>query len=301
VLQRVQRSKFTHLRKRQLSSLSTYKHHFLFLLSFLVLSLLLLFLLPLRSSDFYCKHRKAYKGPEGLTAEQFEKIETGDTFSGRIEGTTEDLVKGTGAVVLGVKNGFRKIGDKVSGGANAATKPVKDTEWYKKKQEKNEKKKKEKEAKGVKTEGGVFSGIGDIAKTGWGALSKYSLILFLFHYYLVESLSSLPSYVSSLSDTVKDGVEKGMVAAGTGVRDASVQATRHTDGDYAAELSKQRWNAVGNVAQSFDNAYSLLKATSTWWVKAAIYTSTGVIAYDADLPNKMSGRKYLLLFSLSSF
>lgn len=212
------------------------------------------------TSDFYCKHRKAYAGPEGLTEEQKARLENDDTVTGKVEGVTEDLVRGTGAVVLGVKNGFRFIGEKVSAAGNSATKPVKNTEWYQKKEEKKKAKKEEKEKQGIKEEGGVFSGIGDIAKTGWGAIN-----------------------------TVKDGFEKGMVAAGTGVRDASVQATRHADGDYAAELSKQRWNAVGNVGQTFQNALSLLKDTSTWWVKLAMYTGNGVVTYDADLPIKISG------------
>jgi len=52
-------------------------------------------------------------------------LENDSTISGKLESSTESLVKGTGAVVLGVKNGFRYVGDKLSAGTNAATKPVK--------------------------------------------------------------------------------------------------------------------------------------------------------------------------------
>jgi len=40
----------------------------------------------------------------------------------------------------------------------------------------------------------------------------------------------------------------------------------------------------------FASTNLIKQTTATFWMKAAVYTATGVIAYDADLPNKMAGR-----------
>eukprot|EP01102_Stenamoeba_stenopodia_P019029 TRINITY_DN7080_c0_g1_i4.p1 TRINITY_DN7080_c0_g1~~TRINITY_DN7080_c0_g1_i4.p1 ORF type:complete len:527 (+),score=134.86 TRINITY_DN7080_c0_g1_i4:324-1904(+) len=214
------------------------------------------------TSEFYCKHTKPYKGPAGLTDEQKARLDkkSSKTVSGAVETSTEGMVKGTGNVVLGVKKGFQWTGEKISDAAHATTKPVTNTEWYKKREEKKEKKHNEEDAKGIKKEPGVMSAVGDVAKTGWNAITN-----------------------------IKEGVEKGFVVAGTGIRDASVEKNRYRHGDYEAELCKQRWNSVGNVGMSFVNVLSLMKTTATFWMKAAVYTATGVIAYDADMPNKMAG------------
>ncbi|KAM9996863.1 hypothetical protein ACTFIZ_001814 [Dictyostelium cf. discoideum] len=86
--------------------------------------------------------------------------------------------------------------------------------------------------------------------------------------------------------TVFGGLQEGILISSRGVRDASVDATRHTSGDFAAEKSKRKWDSAGNLTVSVVNIVSILGAT---WIKAAIYTAAGAITYDPDMVNALGG------------
>ncbi|KAN0025280.1 hypothetical protein ACTFIU_003540 [Dictyostelium citrinum] len=86
--------------------------------------------------------------------------------------------------------------------------------------------------------------------------------------------------------TVFGGLQEGILISSRGVRDASVDATRHTSGDFAAEKSKRKWDSAGNLTVSVVNIVSILGAT---WIKAAIYTAAGAITYDPDMINALGG------------
>eukprot|EP01133_Synstelium_polycarpum_P017187 gene17187-20478_t len=128
---------------------------------------------------------------------------------------------------------------------------VRSTEWYK---EKEEKKKKEEELYGKNEKKAAGGGM---ASTGVSAIKN-----------------------------VWGGLEEGVLISARGVRDASVDAKKHTDGEYEAEISKKKWNAAGNMTVSVVNVMSIV---STTWIKGALYAASGAISYDPDKRQNLSG------------
>ncbi|KAF2069227.1 hypothetical protein CYY_009452 [Polysphondylium violaceum] len=128
---------------------------------------------------------------------------------------------------------------------------VRSTDWYKEREAK-EKEKERLYGKNEKKEAG-----GNMASTGVGALCN-----------------------------IWGGLEEGVLISCRGVRDASVDATRHTKGDYAAEKSKKGWDAAGNVTISVINVMSIVSAT---WIKGALYAAAGAISYDPDKVQSVTG------------
>jgi len=128
---------------------------------------------------------------------------------------------------------------------------VRSTDWYKEREAK-EKEKERLYGKNEKKEAG-----GNMASTGVGALCN-----------------------------IWGGLEEGVLISCRGVRDASVDATRHSKGDFAAERSRKGWDAAGNVTISVVNVVSIVSAT---WIKGALYAAAGAISYDPDKVQSVTG------------
>ncbi|GAM25566.1 hypothetical protein SAMD00019534_087410, partial [Acytostelium subglobosum LB1] len=93
------------------------------------------------------------------------------------------------------------------------------------------------------------------------------------------------SGVNALTN-VLGGLQEGVLISARGVRDASVETTRHTKGDYEAEVSKKKWDAAGNCTLSIVNVLSVV---STTWITAALYAAAGVVSYDPDKAQNLIG------------
>ncbi|GAM22738.1 hypothetical protein SAMD00019534_059130 [Acytostelium subglobosum LB1] len=160
-------------------------------------------------------------------------------------------VKNTDKMVQGsssVKNGI--VGAFGLAGSKMSE-GVRKTDWYK---EREEKKKREEELNGKneKKEAG--------AKMGGAGVSAVTNVI--------------------------GGLEEGILISSRGVRDASVDATRHKHGDYAAEVSKKKWDAAGNCTISVVNILSIVGTT---WIKGALYAAAGAITYDPDKAQNLTG------------
>ncbi|EGG22786.1 hypothetical protein DFA_04916 [Cavenderia fasciculata] len=129
---------------------------------------------------------------------------------------------------------------------------VRSTDWYKEREEK--KKQEESEDKGKSEKKSAAGGVGS------AGLSAFK--------------------------NVWGGLEEGVLISARGVRDASVDAKRHTNGDYEAEISKRKWNSAGNLTVSVVNVVSIV---STTWIKGALYAAAGAISYDPDVVQHLSG------------
>ncbi|KYQ91930.1 hypothetical protein DLAC_07168 [Tieghemostelium lacteum] len=85
---------------------------------------------------------------------------------------------------------------------------------------------------------------------------------------------------------VWSGLEEGVLISARGVRDASVDAKKHTHGEFEAEKSKKTWNSAGDVTVSMVNVVSIMSAT---WIKASLYAAAGALSYDPNAVQALSG------------
>eukprot|EP01113_Clastostelium_recurvatum_P018906 TRINITY_DN2228_c0_g1_i1.p1 TRINITY_DN2228_c0_g1~~TRINITY_DN2228_c0_g1_i1.p1 ORF type:complete len:1034 (+),score=279.92 TRINITY_DN2228_c0_g1_i1:363-3104(+) len=195
-------------------------------------------------------YQKKTKSYEGPDMTEEEMAAMQEAEDAKAESGSSKFVRGTAAVAGGVKSGFKWVG-------STTAKGVKSTSWYKEKEEKERREKEERERQGLKDE-----------KEG--------------------KKKVLGSGVNAVMNVV-GGIEKGIVVGASGVRDASVDATRHRSGDKAAMQSRSRWNTAGNIVVSTVNIASLVSVT---WIKGALYAGMGAVGYDPNAAQYTSGASW---------
>jgi len=216
-------------------------------------------------SDLCIRHIDEYDGPSMTEEQRAELLSLNvNSVATGVEAVSTVAVKTTGYAYTEFKDRLKEGGRYISQAAVEATKvatiPVRTTEWYKQRQEAHRKYLEEQERKGIRREQNPAAAAFEILRAG---IAGYK--------------------------TVKDGLEQAAVITATGFRDATTDVVRHKFGEYRAEKTKHGLNLFGNAVTSMYNTYKVMNLFQYTWVRAALYTTGGIITYDVDKARNLSG------------
>lgn len=222
-------------------------------------------------SEAYCRHTKEHDSSEDKSLEQAED-KADSSFSGRVEYGTDKIAETTAAARQGVEKAFGKIGETVGKGVHKGADVAKDSDLYKEHEEKK-KEKEEQEERDIEEEA-------EQAEDGEPVKSREKK---------GKGIKEIGSAGVGMIKAVTEGVEQAIAIGASGIRDAAVDKSRYRHGDLRAEKNKKRWDAVGSCGMALFNITRLLALLPKIWIKGAIYAGKGLLKYDPNLPQQLTG------------